>query len=608
MQDEDPICPPGCPSCDSFRSQAARGMSETIEVLRIGKRKAQAEANRFLQHDERVLFARMFCASIVQAFWSNVLRFDKSPWALPELFVSVTGLPSNSKLNPMATNMGSTAGALDLQEASYFIGSIYTSLLPDKQRSEWGAYYTPPPLVRRLLDTATQAGLDWRTCSVCDPACGGGAFLVPIAARIIAENRRVPSKVLVRSLSERVRGWEIDPFAAWLAQVFLELSAIDVCRRANERLPILVEVTDSLGRKDVERMFDLVIGNPPYGRLTLQPEMRRQYQRSLYGHANLYGLFTDLAVRLTRPGGIVAYVTPTSFLAGEYFKSLRGLLATEARPVNVDFVSVRKGVFEDVLQETLLATYRCGGQNPRAFVHFISPADDGGIAVNAAGRFSIPKQPGSPWLIPRSSSEGKLVTLLRTFKDRLQHYGYAVSTGPLVWNRHKGQLRRRLSPEVLPLIWAESVSTDGEFRFRSLKKNHQPYFAPMHGDDWLISRHSCVLVQRTTAKEQRRRLIAAELPQGFIQRHTGVVIENHLNMIKPITSQPAVPPSVLANLLNSSIVDRAFRCVSGSVAVSAYELESLPLPPIERVLPLTGLLHQGANRNAIDEFCSEIFA
>ena len=42
--------------------------------------------------------------------------------------------------------------------------------------------------------------------------------------------------------------------------------------------------------------------------------MRRRYRRSLYGHANQYGVFTDLALRWTVPGGVIAYVTPTSFL------------------------------------------------------------------------------------------------------------------------------------------------------------------------------------------------------------------------------------------------------------------------------------------------------
>ena len=36
--------------------------------------------------------------------------------------------------------------------------------------------------------------------------------------------------------------------------------------------------------------------------------MRRRYRRSLYGHANQYGVFTDLALRWTVPGGVIAYV------------------------------------------------------------------------------------------------------------------------------------------------------------------------------------------------------------------------------------------------------------------------------------------------------------
>ena len=81
-----------------------------------------------------------------------------------------------------------------------------------------------------------------------------------------------------------------------------------------------------------------------------------------------------------------------------------------------------------------------------------------------------------------------------------------------------------------------------------------------------------MLLQRTTAKEQARRLIAAELPERFVREHRLVVVENHLNMIRPLDGAPKVPPAVVAALLNSEVVDHAFRCISGSVAVSAFEL------------------------------------
>ena len=47
------------------------------------------------------------------------------------------------------------------------------------------------------------------------------------------------------------------------------------------------------------------------------------------------------------------------------------------------------------------------------------------------------------------------------------------------------------------------------------------------------SQRALRLVQRTTAKEQNRRLIAAELPASFIKKHGAVVVENHVNMVRP---------------------------------------------------------------------------
>ena len=38
----------------------------------------------------------------------------------------------------------------------------------------------------------------------------------------------------------------------------------------------------------------------------------RAYARSTYGHANLYGLFTDAGLRYAKRRGVVAYVMPTS--------------------------------------------------------------------------------------------------------------------------------------------------------------------------------------------------------------------------------------------------------------------------------------------------------
>jgi hypothetical protein len=71
-------------------------------------------------------------------------------------------------------------------EQHYWIGTLYTLLLPPKTRHEQAAYFTPPYLAEAVLDLAIGAGFDPAQHRVLDPAAGGAAFLSTIAARKIA--------------------------------------------------------------------------------------------------------------------------------------------------------------------------------------------------------------------------------------------------------------------------------------------------------------------------------------------------------------------------------------------------------------------------------------
>lgn len=559
--------------------------------------------------DDRLALARSFGAHLVAAWWAAI---SPSPTtsavgelrAAPIAFSQVD-LPSSARA--IAESLAASAARLDPETAGYQIGLIYTGMLPRPFRAELGVYYTPPALVSRLIDRASSAGVDWATCRVLDPACGGGAFLAPVARRILAELPDCSPPILLQNIGNRLRGYEIDPFAAWLSQVTLDAVVLPISLKVGRPLPAVVTVCDSLKKAAPRDRFDLVVGNPPYGRVRLTPAARQRFKRSLFGHANLYGLFTDVAIRQSKPGGVIAYVTPTSFLAGEYFKNLRSLLGRHAAPASIDFVSVRRGVFDDVLQETLLATYKRGSTGHAVEVHCVAPQAGNRLDVERAGAFSLPGDAALPWLLPRDPKQAELVEALGSMTHRLKDWGYRVSTGPLVWNRFKSQLARRPGRNRLPLIWAEAVTADGRFEWRAEKRGHTPYFEVRAADGWLKTDRECVLVQRTTAKEQSRRLIAAALPAEFINRHGAVVIENHLNMLRPIVERPAVEPGVLAAVLNSSATDGAFRCLNGSVAVSAFELEALPLPSPDKLNGLRELVAKGAGKAAIDAACARLF-
>jgi len=528
----------------------------------------------------------------------------------PNLKLSPPAHPPQGQLDStaisLADNIGREATALPLDEGLHFITSLYPAMLPQDQRGALGAFYTPPALVRELLDRSEQHGVDWLTARVLDPASGGGAFLVGIAMRMRHAMAHIPQQLVLRQIQHRLVGFELDPHAAALAQSSLEILLGDLLLATGQTLPAIVHICDTL-EEEAKPEFDLVVGNPPYGRIKLPPEQRQRYARSLYGHANLYGVFTDIALRWTTAEGCIAYVTPTSFLAGNYFSALRALLAREAPPHFLGIVHARTGVFEDVQQETVLTVSRKSTTPVPIHICHINIVDEAEALIASNGTIRLPVAPGNPWIVPRTPAHSALANRITAMPCRLADWGHAVSTGPLVWNRHKDKLRSiARGKNIHPLIWSEAVTADGEFLFRAEKRNHQPYFKAGDEDQWMVVLTPCVLVQRTTSKEQSRRLLAAELPESFIAESDGVVIENHLNMIRPCTPTH-VPLTIVAALLNSKAADQAFRCISGSVAVSAFELESLPLPAASELESLTRLVEEDRPRSEIEAECFRLY-
>ena len=552
-----------------------RDACERPSVVDFGALRADLRAHAHAQAEQMQLDrACTITLRVIQSFWYRIAPEDiplRSPPVRPYV------LPP--ALEQAARRFGEATANLPIAVAAYQLSLVYTSLLPADWRASRGVYFTPPALAERLLDQAEINGLDWRRAQVLDPAAGAGAFLVPAAVRMLQVLTDCSPAMVLQNISARIHGYELDPFSGWLTQVFLEAAALPHMVASGRRLDACIETRDSLAEAP-SRMFDLVVGNPPFGRVSLRTDQRARFQRSLFGHANLYGMFLDIAVQLAKPGGLISFLTPASFLAGEYFKNLRALLWHEAPPVALDFVSVRKGVFENVLQETVLATYRKGARRTPASVSFVSPAPGQPVKVEAAGQCSLPNHALAPWLLPRHLDAAPLAERLRAMPTRIRDWGYKVSTGPLVWNRYKPQLCDRAQEGAVPLLWAECVTSDGRFVFRSQKRNHQPYFRVEPGDEWMLVHRACVLLQRTTAKEQARRLIAAEMPPSFLEKHSGITVENHLNMLIPLGDTPDVSPELLTAFLNTSAADRAFRCISGSVAVSAYEIENMPLPDV----------------------------
>ena len=545
--------------------------------------------------------ARAIAYAAATELWAALLKrqgAEVGAFPLAQAPVNLGAIPT--EVHRQASIFGADLADLALPDAVAELGRLYTHALPGAHRSENGIFYTPPALVVRLLDKATAAGMDWLRGKAISPGCGGGQFLVEDARRMAVAMGDAAPAIVVASVGARLRGWDIDPFACWLSQLAAEAALLSQVVASGKRLPPITECRDSLMDSwyGHEGTYDLVNENPAFGRIKDTPEIRERFTRTLYGHPNAYGLFADVSLRLAKPaGGIVALLTPTSYLSGQYFKALRRTLAENARPVSIDIVESRTDVFPDVLQEVALSTFVQGRMESRATCSIVHVEPDE-LRIENAGELLLPNNPEDPWIVARDPADVALVAAMQSMPTRLSDWGYQVSTGPLVWNRANklGRLHNEPGPDRYPVVWAEAVSPDGRFALRYEQRDHKAFYEAKPDKegknrkngkprqpkpDPNLVRTSCLLLQRTTAKEQARRLIGAVMPKSLVKAHGAVAVENHLNMVRPTKQHPPVSLTMLAAFFASELADRVMRCINGSVAVSATELEAMPLPTVD---------------------------
>lgn len=463
------------------------------------------------------------------------------------------------------------------------VGAAYVEALSPATRSRHGRHYTPPILAKHLWSLARRSldlppGPQRLPGLVRDPACGAGALLLPPLREHLRATFQVDPALTLAGLPNLIEGVDSDPAAVWVANVVLAAEMLPTLARVPESrrrpLPALARVGDGL--EPPSRPARTVVMNPPYGRVRLSPAERERHAAVLYGHANLYGLFMAVAADSLDAAGVLAALVPTSFTSGRYFTGLRRYLGQRAAMSAVTFVEDRSGVFTSVLQETCLATFERRRRQKTRITSL-------GSEETTIASVKVQKS-DAPWVLPRRSDDAAIAAAASTMTQSLGSLGWRASTGPLVWNRRSRDLHAAPGPSRAHVIWAADL--DGGTLHQDRARDAMRYLALTAPSDSKVMalREPAVLVQRTTAPEQHRRLVAAYLgPDDLIARGGQVTVENHVNVLRPTTATPALTGEALTRVLATRVLDRVVRSISGSVALSAYELESIPFPDLGTV-------------------------
>lgn len=449
-----------------------------------------------------------------------------------------------SKLSKLTTN-----------ERNYWIGTLYTLMLSHEVRRAQAAYFTPPYLAEAVIDLTVEHGFDLRRHDVLDPAAGGAAFLSIIARRM----RDAGANPL--DIAYRLNGVEID---RCLAEISEHLISEQLCGFRGRRM---VATGDSL-HTTTHASYNLVIANPPYGRITpddLKDDCWKKVAHS--GHINKYAVFTELCLRVAKPGGLVALVIPSSFRGGPLYDKMRSFIASQGQILALGTVSNREDVFADVQQDISVLLIRKGAAH-----RTIMPVNFPVFAAKGIARpvpiGNLPNDVSSPWLAPTDSSRER-------GGATIANYGVVAKAGYFVWNREQAKFCNGDVVNAVPLIWAKNVRPGQPCIPANRSGDGVDYVRVPERSPAIVSTPAIVL-QRTSNNSQPRRIIAAIVDKESVAPWKGFVSENHTIVVY---GPDADEVALLAKLLNTRAVDERYRAVSGTATVSVQLLRELDLPP-----------------------------
>jgi hypothetical protein len=234
---------------------------------------------------------------------------------------------------------GTGAPSLDDPRDPGALGRLHQALLDAGHRHRRGVHYTPAPVA--ALVTGRALGAE-RMPLVCDPSCGGGAFLLAAADHLLAVGVGAGVREVVASL----RGIDLDPLAVEVTKASLVLWARRAGLEGEELEAVAAALAGHVVEGDAlhgtwpgEGSLTAVVGNPPFGGQLARTTARGRHDaaaaRALLGgaaagYADTAGLFLVRSVAACAPGGRVAMLQPLSFLGARDAGAVRRRLEEQA--------------------------------------------------------------------------------------------------------------------------------------------------------------------------------------------------------------------------------------------------------------------------------------
>ncbi len=463
-----------------------------------------------------------------------------------------------------------------------------SSRLTGSHRARFGQFFTPEIASSFLADLIVLPHEG--PFRLLDPGAGVGSLSAAVVARVMKDCPSVElhitafeiDDVLVPHLTESLE--ECVAFAARVG------CAVTYEVRHNS----FVEYATGWLLEQPEQ-FDAVIANPPYKKVnTAAPERVAAESRGLRA-SNLYTIFVGLAVDLLIDGGQLSVIIPRSWANGPYHEPFRRFLLAR---LSLDFLHVydqRGRVFADaaVLQENVVLHGARGVQVESVVLSASGGGDDPRVEREVPMTEVI--HPADPHMFVRIPADDRATAIawqMSLLPADLADLDVRVSTGRVVDFRSRDALRQDPGEGTAPLIYPGHL-VDGRVKWPALdSKKPNALLRTVETDALVLPNETYVLVKRFSAKEERRRVVAAVCSDDDLPGDE-VAIENHLNVYhRGNRGLPLLLALGLSAYLNTTLVDDFVRSFSGHTQINATDLRQLRYPAVQ------DLVHLGAELSA----------
>ncbi len=390
----------------------------------------------------------------------------------------------------------------------------------------------------------------------------------------------------------------------------------DITRLFNEKLDSKFAEEHDISIKDLKKIktfhwifefpevfigrggFDVVVGNPPYGRIKqiVKDEKEKQILSQIYsklysyqfGNLNLYKLFLERSYNILKSDGYFSMIFPSPFLGERDSSKLRKLFFEECEVYRILEFPERTRVFEGNTQAVCILFYKRKKRDNYEIKIKTNISREEKAYLESLSFISVKKSE-----LKKLSGDDYRIPLFYNPKVEwgiLQH----ISKYPPFKGDGKVPSVGKVGVGHLDETFDEDFMSDEPGDDLLIKGIHlDRYFVNLDPNGpkprWIVNKEAFFKKKQEEAKEvaEQEKIIGrntinkASKPRlRFALLSKGYVITNAVKFI--VNIDESIDPCFLISLLNSKLLNWRFELCSSQNNVRNYEIEALPIPRIPK--------------------------